>query len=147
MATVEKSVLVGFSAEQMFELVRKVDDYPKFLPWCGAGYSESVEPLLDHASIQIVLAGIKQSFTTSNRLELNKAIHMTLVDGPFKTLHGEWLFTELAPQACKINFRLDYEFSSRILEQLVGPVFNKIANSFVESFTQRAEALYGSKSA
>jgi ribosome-associated toxin RatA of RatAB toxin-antitoxin module len=147
MATVEKSVLVTFSAQQMFDLVRNVNDYPQFLPWCSTGQAEQLEPLLEKATVGIAFSGIKQSFCTMNRLETNKAIRMALLNGPFKALQGEWVFTELASNACKINFRLEYEFSSKILEQLVGPVFHKIANSFVDGFIQRAETLYGTKRA
>lgn len=146
MATVEKSVLVTFSAQQMFDLVRKVDDYPKFLPWCGSGHAEMLDPLTERACVEISFSGVKQSFCTLNRLEPHQAIHMSLVDGPFKELRGEWAFVELAPEACKVIFRLDYEFSSKVLEQLVGPVFHNIANSFVDSFIKRAEALHSTNS-
>ena len=68
---------------------------------------------------------------------------MSLVEGPFKHLEGTWVFKPLREDACKIDFELHYEFSSRLLENLIGPVFNMIANSFVESFRKRAEAVYG----
>ncbi|HEY1058692.1 MAG TPA: type II toxin-antitoxin system RatA family toxin [Limnobacter sp.] len=143
MATVEKSVLVLFSAHQMFELVRKVDDYPQFLPWCSAGHAERLSPDLEKASVEINFKGVKQTFCTLNRLEQDQAIHMTLEEGPFTELKGEWSFIALAADACKVLFRLDYEFSSKVLEQLVGPIFHSIANSFVDSFIRRAEALHG----
>ncbi len=68
---------------------------------------------------------------------------MRLVSGPFRTLDGTWRFQPLAEQACKIEFRLHYEFSSRLLEKLVGPVFKHIANTFVDAFLKRAQQLYG----
>jgi ribosome-associated toxin RatA of RatAB toxin-antitoxin module len=68
---------------------------------------------------------------------------MTLLQGPFKHLDGTWTFTSLRSDACKVEFDLSYEFSSKILEKLIGPVFSKIANSFVDSFCHQAEKLYG----
>jgi ribosome-associated toxin RatA of RatAB toxin-antitoxin module len=68
---------------------------------------------------------------------------MNLLEGPFKHLDGTWTFKPLRPDACKIEFDLHYEFSSRMLESLIGPVFNMIANSFVDSFSKRAETVYG----
>jgi ribosome-associated toxin RatA of RatAB toxin-antitoxin module len=66
-----------------------------------------------------------------------------LVEGPFRVLDGEWHFTSLAEDACKIEFCLHYEFSSKILEMLVGPVFTYIANTLVDAFVQRADKVYG----
>ena len=143
MAVVHKSVILGFSAEQMFELVARVEDYPKFLPWCGG---VEVRDRSEHgvvASVAIHYHGIHQSFTTSNANTRPTSIRMTLVDGPFKTLDGTWTFKPLREDACKVELDLHYEFSSRILEQVIGPVFSMIANSFVDSFSKRAETVYG----
>ena len=147
MAIVEKSVLVHFSAHQMFNLVRAVVDYPQFLPWCGAGIVEPVEPNVEKATVEIAFKGVRQSFCTMNKLRPHEEIHMTLVDGPFTHLEGTWHFLELTPQACKVHFKLEYEFSSKLLEQLVGPIFTSLANSFVDSFIKRAETLHSTGAA
>lgn len=143
MAVVHKSILLGYSAEQMFALVDKVEDYPSFLPWCGQ--VEVRERSLDRlvAAITIDYRGIKQSFTTENSNNSPTYMHMKLVEGPFSHLDGQWHFRPLRPDACKVEFDLQYEFSSKLLEKIIGPVFAKIADSFVESFRVRAEALYG----
>lgn len=141
MAKVEKSVLVHFSAQNMYDLVHNVDAYPQFLPWCGGSTVQTKGDNVEQASVEIAFKSVKQSFTTLNRLEPGQAIHMSLIDGPFKSLKGEWAFKPLAEDACKVTFELDYEFSSKVLEQLVGPVFHSIANSFVDSFIKRAESL------
>jgi ribosome-associated toxin RatA of RatAB toxin-antitoxin module len=143
MAVVHKSVFLGYSAEQMFALVDRVEDYPKFLPWCGG---VEVKLREDHrliAAIAINYHGIKQSFTTENVNQPPTLMKMTLLEGPFKHLDGTWVFKPLREDACKIEFDLHYEFSSRMLEQIIGPVFNMIANSFVDSFSKRAEVVYG----
>jgi len=142
MALVEKSVLLPFSVAQMFALVDNVADYPQFLPWCGGATSQQIGENKVHATIHINYHQIKQSFTTENVRQVPHSIVMTLQDGPFKQLDGHWLFTELSPTACKIEFKLHYEFSSKLLEKLVGPVFHYIANSFVDAFTRRAGQVY-----
>ena len=143
MAQVEKSVLIGYSAERMFKLVEQVEDYPKFLPWCGASQVLSRNASGMQASITIQFKAVHQTFTTENIHQYPERIEMKLVEGPFRSLSGCWQFTPLAENACKIHFLLDYEFSSRILEQVVGPVFSMIAQGLVDSFVQRAEAVYG----
>ena len=143
MHCVERSVLVPFSASQMFDLVAQVERYPEFMPWCGGAV---VTERSDHgmrASITIALAGIRQTFTTQNQHDYPHKIDLKLVDGPFSELSGEWVFSPLAQDACKVLFTLNYAFSSRTLEALVGPIFNRIASSFIDSFTQRAQAMYG----
>ncbi|MBB3221315.1 type II toxin-antitoxin system RatA family toxin [Pseudoduganella umbonata] len=143
MAVVHKSVFLGYSARQMFDLVDRVEDYPKFLPWCGGVEVRERGENSVVASVGINFHGVKQSFTTSNVNTPPTAIKMNLVDGPFKTLHGTWTFKPLRDDACKVELDLQYEFSSRLLEQVIGPVFGMIANSMVDSFCKRAETVYG----
>lgn len=143
MAVVHKSVLLGYSAEQMFALVDNIEEYPKFLPWCGGTEVRLREGNKVVASIKINYHGVKQSFSTENHNSPPTSIKMVLLEGPFKQLHGEWTFKALRADACRIDFNLHYEFSSRMLESLIGPVFNMIASSFVDSFSKRAEAVYG----
>lgn len=143
MAEVEKSVLVFYSARQMFMLVDRVEDYPHFLPWCGGSevHRHSEEAL--QATVHIDYHHIKQSFTTDNHREEPHLIEIRLRHGPFSHLEGSWRFLALDESACKVEFRLRYEFSSRMLEKLVSPVFGYIANSFVDAFVQRATIVYG----
>jgi ribosome-associated toxin RatA of RatAB toxin-antitoxin module len=140
---VEKSVLVGHSAQQMFALVDAVEAYPEFLPWCDGAKVIYRDENRTRATININYHGAKQSFTTENTKEPPGVMAIRLVEGPFRILDGEWRFNTLAADACKIEFRLRYEFSSRILEMLVGPVFSYIANTLVDSFVQRADKMYG----
>ncbi len=143
MAEIEKSVLIEYSASQMFALVDAVEDYPKFLPWCGGSSVIRQSDTVTHATILIDYHHIKHSFTTENIRTPPELIMMTLLDGPFQNLDGHWRFKSLGEHACKIEFRLHYTFSHVFLEKLVGPVFFMIANSFVEAFIQRAEDVYG----
>ncbi len=143
MAVVHKTVLVAYSAQQMYELVERVENYPDFLPWCGAVkvLQRSETDLI--ATLAINYHGIKQQFTTKNQNLPYSRMELQLVDGPFRHLTGSWQFHALREDACKIEFNLNYDFSSKLLEHLIGPVFSRIANSFVDSFCHRAEVLYG----
>lgn len=143
MAVVHKSVLLAYSAEQMFDLVAKVEDYPKFLPWCGGVKVLERSPDKLVACLAINYHGLNQSFTTANHNMRPTQMKMTLVDGPFKVMNGTWTFRALREDACKVELDLHYEFSSRMLEGIIGPVFGIIANSMVDSFCKRAETVYG----
>ena len=127
----------------MFDLVARIEDYPKFLPWCGGVEIRERNGNTVVASVGINYHGVKQSFTTSNENTPPDQIKMKLVDGPFKCLDGVWTFKALRDDACKIELDLHYEFSSGLLAKLVGPVFGIIANSMVDSFCKRAETVYG----
>ena len=136
-------MLVGHSAAQMFALVDTVERYPEFLPWCGGTELIHRDPHVLRAAIQINYRGIKQRFSTENPKEEPHWMRIALIDGPFKSLEGEWRFIELGESACKIEFHLCWEFSSRLLERLVSPVFSHIANNLVEAFVRRARKVYG----
>ncbi|MFL9880353.1 type II toxin-antitoxin system RatA family toxin [Herbaspirillum rhizosphaerae] len=143
MAVVHKTVLINYSAEQMFKLVDRVEDYPAFLPWCGGVDVEERQGDKLKAKLKINYHGLKQSFTTENTNVPSSSMTMHLVEGPFKHFEARWNFIALRDDACKIEFDMQYEFSSRILESVIGPVFSMIANSFVDSFCKRAEQIYG----
>jgi ribosome-associated toxin RatA of RatAB toxin-antitoxin module len=140
---IRKSVLLPYSAERMFALVAKVSEYPQFMPWCGGAKEETEADGRVRATVKIDYHGVKSSFTTLNRNEPHSAITMQFADGPFSALDGLWKFTELAPDASKVEFSLNYEFAGGLLGKLVAPVFDYIANSFIDAFAKRAEALYG----
>ena len=143
MALTEKSVLVEYPASAMYALVADVPRYPEFLPWCGGAEILDGEGNRVRAAIHIDFRGIRQRFSTLNELREPESIQMQLIDGPFKSLDGSWHFKPLGDQACRVDFRLHYEFSSKLLEKLVGPVFLYIANTFVEAFVKRAAQLHG----
>ncbi|WP_332674210.1 type II toxin-antitoxin system RatA family toxin [Aromatoleum sp.] len=142
MADVKKQVLVEFTPEQMFELVDRCEDYPLFLPWCGGTEVPARTDKVTVATLHINYHGLKAHFSTQNEKLAPVKILIRLRDGPFKHLDGHWHFTPLGPGACKIEFNLHYEFSNRLLEKAVGPVFNHIANTFVDSFVKRAQQVY-----
>ena len=142
MQSVHRSVLVPYSAQQMFDLVDDVEHYCEFLPWCGGSQVLENRPDGKTARIDIAFKGVKTHFTTDNMNDPGKSITVNLKDGPFKALHGQWVFKALAPDACKVEFTLTYEFKTTLLETLVGPVFNHIAHTFIDAFVKRAQARY-----
>jgi ribosome-associated toxin RatA of RatAB toxin-antitoxin module len=142
MVAIERSVLVGYSAKKMYVLVEDIGCYPEFLPWCAAADIESRDEKRTIATLHVNYRGVRQQFTTDNLNEPDSSITMKLVRGPFRNLDGLWQFTPLSQDACRIDFKLSYRFSSALLERLVGPVFHHIADSFVNAFVARAEALY-----
>jgi ribosome-associated toxin RatA of RatAB toxin-antitoxin module len=142
MPRVERSVFVHYSAEQMFDLVADIEEYPNFLPWCS-GSRVVADGGGVEASVEIDYRGIRSRFSTRNHLRYPEQIRMELVDGPFKTLDGQWQFHALRPGACKVRLTLRYAFASSLLGRAVAPVFDSIANSMIDSFAQRAEDLYG----
>jgi len=144
-ATIHKSALVSYSVSEMFNIVDDIDSYSDFLPWCGASKVTERKGDEVQASIRIEHHKIRKTFTTRNRLQKNKMIEMKLVDGPFKHLHGYWQFMDLGKKACKVTLDLEYEFSSRLIDLTLGPVFSAIANSMVDAFCKRADELHGNK--
>ena len=142
MARVEKSVLVAHTPERMFELVDRVEDYPAFLPWCGGTELKLRDATRTIATIHIAYLGVHQSFTTENTKTHPNEMRIQLRDGPFSALEGDWTFSPLGTDACKIGFRLEYVFSSRVLEAVLAPVFSHITNTFVDAFVRRADAVY-----
>ena len=143
MATIHKSALVSYGVSKMFDIVDDIDSYSEFLPWCGASKVLKRDGDEVQASIKIEHHRIRKTFTTRNRLQKNKMIEMTLLNGPFKHLHGYWQFMDLGKDACKVTLDLEYEFSSRLIDLTLGPVFSAIANSMVDAFCKRADDLYG----
>ena len=142
MAHVEKSVLVAHAPERMFELVDRVEDYPVFLPWCGGTELKTRDAHRTVATIHIAYMGIRQSFTTENEKTYPREMRIKLQDGPFSELEGDWAFIPLGTDACKIEFRLQYMFSSRVLETILAPVFGHITNTFVDAFVRRADEVF-----
>lgn len=143
MTIVKRSRTVSFSCEQMYNLVNDVEHYAEFLPYC----SESDVHHRDNDEVQATLvigaAGMSKSFTTRNRLQMNKMIEIRLVDGPFSHLEGFWRFDEMENNGCKISFDLEFEFAGKIFSMLLGPVFDQVTDKMVDAFCDRAEVVYG----
>jgi ribosome-associated toxin RatA of RatAB toxin-antitoxin module len=152
MKHVKRSVLLWYSPREMYDLVVGVEQYPDFLPWCAK--AEVVEHHDDGmtARLTLVKAGLRHTFTTRNRHRSGEQVQVALIDGPFSELEGTWQFLPVVrpgaardadAAACRIEFDLRYAFANGPLEALVSPVFDRIANTMVDSFVQRAEQVHG----
>jgi ribosome-associated toxin RatA of RatAB toxin-antitoxin module len=142
---VHKSALVSHSAREMFELVNDVERYPQFLPWCRSTrlLSRTEEELC--GQLEVSRAGISQVFSTCNRLFPYERIEIELAEGPFSRLCGEWRFTTLREDACKVELELTFEFSGRLINKAFGTVFGQIANTLVDAFCKRSDEVYGGR--
>ncbi|AVP58239.1 type II toxin-antitoxin system RatA family toxin [Pulveribacter suum] len=146
MKTVNKSVLIWYSPEEMYALVTDVARYPQFLPWCDHARVLSEDESGMTAEVGIAFSGIRKSFVTRNTHEAGRRVKMELVEGPFSQLDGDWQFHPVGDgtqRACKVELTLRYGFDSRTLAALVGPVFDRIAATLVDAFIKRAEQVYG----
>ncbi|MFA6051351.1 MAG: type II toxin-antitoxin system RatA family toxin [Methylobacter sp.] len=143
MTVVQKSALVKFSAQQMFDLVNDIEAYPKFLPWCSGSRIIKSEGNIVEAEVMISKGGFKKSFSTRNLNEEGKKITVALLEGPFSSLEGVWEFMPLREDASKISLDLEFEMSGKLASLAFGAVFNQICNTMVSSFTSRAKEVYG----
>lgn len=146
MKTVQKSVLLWYSADEMYALVTDVARYPEFLPWCDRSRVIEQDGAGMTAEVGLAFGGLRQSFTTRNTHVRGREVRLKLVEGPFSRLDGIWKFNplgETGERACRVELELQYDFDNFALKTLVGPVFDKVAATLVEAFVKRAEQVYG----
>ncbi|XLY87377.1 type II toxin-antitoxin system RatA family toxin [Ectopseudomonas mendocina] len=140
---IQRSALLPYPAQALYDLVNDVASYPQFLPWCSA--SEVLEVSETHmlASLEVAKGGIGQRFVTRNALLPGQRIEMNLQEGPFSSLNGVWEFKALGDKACKISLDLTFDYAGPLVRATLGPLFNQAANTMVDAFCQRAKQLYG----
>jgi ribosome-associated toxin RatA of RatAB toxin-antitoxin module len=142
MTQIDRSALVFHTSQQMYDVVNDVHLYPDFLPWCASSEVLSHTEQEMVASMQLAKAGLKYSFTTRNKLMSANKIEFELVEGPFKHLFGQWDFSILSKDACKVSLILNFEFTGKFASFAMTKVFSQVANTMVEAFVQRADDLY-----
>lgn len=142
MPHITRSALVPYSAEQMFALVNDISAYPEFIPGCTASRVLEKNGSELTAEMNVSKAGISKSFTTRNVITENQSIVMRLVEGPFSSFAGDWRFIPLSEEASKVEFHLDFEFKSKLIELAFGRIFKEMANSMIMAFTRRAKEVY-----
>ncbi|WP_036313709.1 type II toxin-antitoxin system RatA family toxin [Methylophaga thiooxydans] len=146
MTTITRSSLVMYTPDQMFDLVNDVEAYPSFLPWCRGSRVLSKNEDVICASLDIAKGGIHHEFSTRNMLDHGNAIRIELIDGPFRHLEGHWQFKPIGNnQGCRVQLDMDFEFSTRLLDLALGPVFTQISGSLVDAFCKRAQEIYGKR--
>ena len=143
MTKIERSALVRFPANDMFSLVADIESYPSFLPWCQSSRIISREDSVVEAELEIARAGFHKQFSTQNVNHEPDQINMTLLNGPFNSLHGTWQFIPLGDDASKISLNLEFELPGGIAALAFGRIFHQICETMVDAFHQRAKELYG----
>lgn len=142
MPTLEQSALVPYTAQQMYQLVNDVESYPEFLPWCSGGTVVEEGDDFRVARVDIRKGPVRQHFTTRNDLKPGEEINLSLVEGPFNHLQGQWNFSAIGDNGCRVTFNTQFSFGNVVMEKTVGPVFNEICKRLVDAFVARAKQVY-----
>ncbi len=142
MPQIDRSALVPYSAEQMYELVNDVLSYPEFLPGCVGSRIISKSDVHQKAAIDVSKLGIKKTFSTSNKMIPGQLIELELLEGPFRYLRGRWDFIELSESACKVIFHLEFEFNNALLDLAFNRIFSELMGNMVQAFIKRAKQIY-----
>jgi ribosome-associated toxin RatA of RatAB toxin-antitoxin module len=144
MPVIHRALTVPYSVAEMYQLVNDIESYAQFLPWCKSSQVLSKTEDEIRATLTLAGGGFQKSFTTCNRLQLNKMVEIKLLDGPFQQLEGFWRF-EPTDTGCQVIMDLEFEFSNKLIALAFGPIFNQVASSLVEAFCKRAGEVYGSR--
>ena len=135
-----------FAPADMFDLVADIERYPEFLPWCTAARIRDREPGGLLADLEIGYRMFVETFTSRVTLRRPGAIDVVCERGPFRHLRNAWRFAPAGEGACELRFEIDFAFRSRILEHMIGRVFDRAFGHMVESFERRAASLYAKSS-
>lgn len=143
MKRVARSAIVQQRCADLYALVEDIESYPRFLPWCLKAEVRERTSERTVATLTVGVKGIRQAFTTENENRPPTGIRMRLIEGPFRRFGAAWRFTPLSEHAAKMEFWLEYEFSNRLLARALEPLFDHIADTMVDAFVRRADAVYG----
>jgi ribosome-associated toxin RatA of RatAB toxin-antitoxin module len=143
MASIQRSALVQYSSEQMFDLINDIEKYPEFMRGCTSALviSQSEHELVGKLRLEKV--GLSQEFTTRNTLNRPHTIDMELVEGKFKDFSSQWTFEALTEDACKVSLQMDFEFDFGLVDFAAEKLLSSSANSLVDSLVTRARQVYG----
>ena len=144
MRKVSRSALLPYSAAQMYELVKDVEQYPSFLPWCNHAEVHIWGDDFIEASLELHRGRISKRFRTRNVFRENESLSIALVGGPFRQMSGGWTFQQLGDEGSKVSLELEFEFESRATDVIFGRFFEHTCNALVDSFAQQAAKIYAS---
>lgn len=143
MKTILREAIVPYSPQQMFDLVNDIARYPEFIPHCTTAHIIKAASSSMEAKLAFRKGILQQSFTTCNTLIAPKQILMQLVDGPFQSLEGAWIFKALPDNGCQVGLKLQFSFKNALLDLSLGAFFQQIGSQLVDAFSQRAKVIYG----
>ncbi len=147
MPTHAENRVVPFTPEQMFDLVADVERYPEFLPWCVAARVFRRQGNVVHADLVVGFRMFRERFTSKVTLDPPGRVDVEYIKGPFRYLNNHWLFLPAAEGHCVIDFYIDFEFHSRLMQRMMGVLFNEAVRIMVSAFEKRARAMYGAGAA
>jgi ribosome-associated toxin RatA of RatAB toxin-antitoxin module len=143
MRELTRSALVGLPAARLYALINDIESYPDFLPWCTSASVQTRTATEIVATVGIRRGALNSRFTTRNTLEPQRRVRMHLVNGPFKTLEGEWRLTPVEGLGCRVELTLKFAFSNRFTAVVMEPLFEGMAAQLVDAFVARARQLGG----
>ena len=142
MPKIRVSEILPFTSEQMYAVVVDVESYPKFLPWCGQARVWDKKEHQFMAEMSVSFKGIREKFQTLDTIEHNKKIEINLKSGPFQYLVSTWHFHPIGEDRTQVEFFIDFRFSNRMKEMIMGPVFTQVSKQMIGAFRKRAITLY-----
>jgi len=143
MKRIVRSAIVEHDAAAMYALVEDIEAYPRFLPWCREARVRERTPQRTVATLAVGLKGLRYRLTTQNANRPGEAIDLQLLEGPFRHFAAHWRFSALGPRAARIEFAMEYQFAGALVSRALGPLFETIADTMVDAFNRRADAIYG----
>ena len=143
MTRIDRSALVPYSAQQMFDLVNDIERYPQFMQGCVAARVISRESDILIGELTLAKAGLRQSFTTRNRLTAGRRMEMELVEGAYRLFSATWHFVPLTEQAARVSLEMEFEFANGLMDFAMEKLFTGSANALVDAVVRRAQQVYG----
>ena len=132
-----------YTPEQLFDLVSRVERYPEFLPWCKAARITRRDGDVFWADLVIAFKVFRERFSSKVTLIPKEGVDVEYINGPFRYLNNHWRFLPAEDGGCIVDFYVDFEFRSRMLQSLIGMLFNEAVHRMVAAFETRAQQLYG----
>lgn len=142
MPKIRVSETLPFTCQEMYDVVVDVESYPQFLPWCSHSRVWDKKDDQFVAELTVSFKGVREKFQTLDEIVPNRKVTITLKSGPFRHLISTWEFRPLEGSRTKVDFFIDFKFSNRMKEMLMGPVFTQISKQMIQAFKRRAMTLY-----
>ena len=143
MTLIDRSALLPYTANRLFDLVNDIESYPGYMNGCvGAQILRREEDVVE-ARLDLAQGGIAQSFATRNRLQPHTSIELELIEGPFNHFAGRWRFQPLGDAACKVSLNLEFHMNSRFLSAAAARLFESVTGDLIRAVTERARQLHG----
>jgi ribosome-associated toxin RatA of RatAB toxin-antitoxin module len=143
MTVINRSALLPFESQQLFDLVNDIESYPEFMDGCVGAQVLSRTPQVVEARLDLAKGGIAHSFSTRNRLSGNERVTLELLEGPFEFFEGRWHFLALGDAACKLSLELEFRLNSTVLGAAASRLFEMVTNNQVDALARRAQEIYG----